>query len=190
MRRAALVVAAVLGVTLLTFAPVATPTAAAAEPTDVIAVVVEGTGYGHGRGMSQWGAYGWAVDYGSSWVDILNHYYGGTVMGDVDTSQARIRVQLKAWDDASTVGVTSNSGGVQWAGQNAPAMYAREIAPNAFAVYRASSVACPTSSGLVVPDGPISWGSSNSAAVRQIQTFLNAFQTGARASASTATSAT
>ncbi len=45
-------------------------------------MVVDGVGNGHGRGLSQWGSYGWAVNYGWDWTQILDHYYGGTTMGD------------------------------------------------------------------------------------------------------------
>jgi stage II sporulation protein D len=41
------------------------------------AVTVVGGGYGHAVGMSQWGAYGMAVQ-NKSYVDILTHYYTGT----------------------------------------------------------------------------------------------------------------
>jgi SpoIID/LytB domain protein len=44
-------------------------------------VQISGHGYGHGRGLSQWGARGYAVDHGWTWQQILNHYYGGTVAG-------------------------------------------------------------------------------------------------------------
>ena len=37
------------------------------------AIVINGRGYGHGRGMSQYGAYGWATT-GSTWDQILNFY--------------------------------------------------------------------------------------------------------------------
>jgi len=37
---------------------------------------ISGMGNGHGVGMSQWGAYGMALQ-GSSYQDILNHYYQG-----------------------------------------------------------------------------------------------------------------
>ncbi len=56
------------------------------------AVVVEGTGFGHGRGMSQWGAYGWAVNHGWTWEEILDHYYGGTSMGTVAVSGDVVQV--------------------------------------------------------------------------------------------------
>ena len=89
---------------------------AEAAGTDVIAIVLEGTGNGHGRGMSQWGAYGWAVDHGWSWPQILDWYYGGTAMGDVDPN-SRMTVRLQGMDGAESVGVVSYAGGVSWAGQ-------------------------------------------------------------------------
>ncbi|MEB3261114.1 MAG: SpoIID/LytB domain-containing protein [Cyanobacteriota bacterium] len=42
-------------------------------------LVVEGRGYGHGVGMSQWGAYALALR-GKSHEDILRHYYRGAVL--------------------------------------------------------------------------------------------------------------
>lgn len=43
-------------------------------------VQVVGRGWGHGTGMSQWGAHGLA-EQGASYVDILTHYYRGTTVG-------------------------------------------------------------------------------------------------------------
>ena len=94
------------------------PTATAATPDDIIAVVVDGVGNGHGRGMSQWGAYGWAVDQGWNWVQILDHYYGGTSNTSVGAGQ--IRVRLLGLDGmgrvGETVGLVSHGGGVSWNG--------------------------------------------------------------------------
>jgi stage II sporulation protein D len=42
-------------------------------------LVVEGRGYGHGVGMSQWGAFALA-QRGKSYEDILRHYYKGAVL--------------------------------------------------------------------------------------------------------------
>jgi SpoIID/LytB domain protein len=42
-----------------------------------------GRGWGHGRGMGQYGALGYAVGHGWSSEQILNHYYGGTTAGTV-----------------------------------------------------------------------------------------------------------
>ena len=38
---------------------------------------MRGAGWGHGIGMSQWGAYGYAK-HGASYRDILDHYYRDT----------------------------------------------------------------------------------------------------------------
>ncbi|MCU1453444.1 MAG: SpoIID/LytB domain protein [Acidimicrobiales bacterium] len=46
----------------------------------VTSVTFAGHGWGHGRGMGQWGAYGYAVDQGKDWQWILDHFYGGTIL--------------------------------------------------------------------------------------------------------------
>ena len=43
--------------------------------------IIVGSGWGHGVGLSQYGALGQALD-GRSWQDILNHFYPGTNLGD------------------------------------------------------------------------------------------------------------
>ena len=40
-------------------------------------IVIDTVGYGHGVGMSQYGAEGMALE-GYSYKDILSHYYVGT----------------------------------------------------------------------------------------------------------------
>ena len=150
------------------------------EPVDeIVAYVVEGTGNGHGRGLSQWGAYGWAVEHGKDWEWILDHYYGGTEMGHIEPDQ-RIRVRLTDFDGASWMGVISSSSSASWSagaqsGSGAPSIKVVEVASNRFDVFVGDGVACPGTSTLVVPDGPISQGSSEATSVRQIQTFLTAF---------------
>jgi SpoIID/LytB domain protein len=54
-------------------------------------VVVEGHGYGHGRGMSQWGAEE-AAEQGVGHGDILDFYYPGTAVGRATGS---IRVWIR-----------------------------------------------------------------------------------------------
>ncbi len=142
MRRALIVVAAVLGLTVVPVVGAPGPVASAQAP--IGSVIVEGTGNGHGRGMSQWGAYGWAVDQGWNWQQILDHYYGNTAMGDTDTS-GTIDVQLKGLDGMSTVGVVSYTNNVGWAGNAAAAtMAAVEVGPNSFQVYSTAAPQCPT----------------------------------------------
>lgn len=48
--------------------------------------VFTGSGFGHGVGMSQWGAHGQARA-GRSYTDILNFYYPGTRLGTIDPAQ-------------------------------------------------------------------------------------------------------
>jgi stage II sporulation protein D len=56
-------------------------------------VVVTGHGWGHGVGMSQWGAYGYAK-HGWRYEKILAHYYPGTQLSQAPLS--RVRVLLAA----------------------------------------------------------------------------------------------
>ena len=60
-------------------------------------VVIQGRGFGHGRGLGQWGAFGYARDRGWNYRQILDHFYGGTVAGSVSPHSA-IGVRLAALD--------------------------------------------------------------------------------------------
>jgi SpoIID/LytB domain protein len=53
-------------------------------------VTFTGRGYGHGRGMGQWGALGYTVDHGWSGTQVLNHFYGGTTMAGVSSGGQRV----------------------------------------------------------------------------------------------------
>jgi SpoIID/LytB domain protein len=50
-----------------------------AYPTS--AVELQGHGFGHGRGLGQWGGFGYSADHGWTHQQILDHYYGGTAAG-------------------------------------------------------------------------------------------------------------
>src|SRR5438093_13622474 len=64
---------------LAAFAAVAAVTAAA--PAHAASTfTIKGAGYGHGVGMSQFGALGYA-QHGAGYRDILGHYYAGTALG-------------------------------------------------------------------------------------------------------------
>src|SRR6059058_5479030 len=52
-------------------------------------LVFSGHGWGHGVGMSQYGAYGYA-QHGSSYDQILAHYYSGTTLGAAPLSTIRV----------------------------------------------------------------------------------------------------
>lgn len=63
---------------------------AAAPAQGASRLVVKGAGFGHGVGMSQYGAYGFALK-GADHATILGHYYSGTQIGRLDGGgQARV----------------------------------------------------------------------------------------------------
>jgi len=75
----------------------ALPAAAAASDTTF---TFYGSGFGHGVGMSQWGAYGLALQ-GWTHVRILRHFYEGTTVGPVPEGRPEtFRVGL-TWDRTS-----------------------------------------------------------------------------------------
>jgi stage II sporulation protein D len=56
--------------------------------------VVSGAGYGHGTGMSQYGAYGFAKQ-GAAHDQILAHYYTGTTLGTTADTTVRVLLQSR-----------------------------------------------------------------------------------------------
>jgi hypothetical protein len=125
--------------------------AAPGDPNVGLAMVIEGQGNGHGRGLSQYGAVGWATVYGKDWTWILDHYYGGTSMGAVP-AETRMTVRLTAQDDLQTA-VIASGGNAFWAGGPQgyfTSMVTREIASaNGQYTYqvwgKAGSAECPSS---------------------------------------------
>jgi stage II sporulation protein D len=65
---------------------------ASAASTPGTTMYITGGGYGHGIGMSQYGAYGYAL-HGWTYQQILGHYYTGTALGTTDPAQT-VRVLL------------------------------------------------------------------------------------------------
>jgi stage II sporulation protein D len=55
-------------------------------------VTIRGAGYGHGIGMSQYGAYGYAA-HGADWKDIVLHYFTGTHLGNAAGRTIRVLLQ-------------------------------------------------------------------------------------------------
>jgi stage II sporulation protein D len=57
--------------------------------------VVKGKGWGHGVGLSQWGAYGlargYAVDHHYAWQEIIAHYFHNTKIGS-DSGPVSVRL--------------------------------------------------------------------------------------------------
>src|SRR5439155_4832994 len=75
-------------------APVCTGTCFAAPAGSGALLVFSGHGWGHGVGMSQYGAYGYA-QHGSTYDQILAHYYPGTSLGAAPAKSIRVRLADK-----------------------------------------------------------------------------------------------
>src|SRR5918992_123438 len=54
--------------------------------------VIRGAGFGHGIGMSQYGAYGYALE-GARYPGILAHYYKGTRLSTAADRPVRVLLQ-------------------------------------------------------------------------------------------------
>jgi SpoIID/LytB domain protein len=77
-------------------------------------LTVVGHGWGHGLGMGQYGALGYAsAPFDWSYRQILSHYYGGTVMSTVSPTEP-IDVHLDELDGASEVTVATPPGDQLW----------------------------------------------------------------------------
>ncbi|MDX6691742.1 MAG: stage sporulation protein [Solirubrobacteraceae bacterium] len=59
-------------------------------------ITIDGHGFGHGVGMSQYGAYGYALREHRSAAFILGHYYTGTTLGTVGAVRVRVRLRRTA----------------------------------------------------------------------------------------------
>ena len=157
-------VTSLVATTFGVFAPRVPAAHALPSTTEVVALVVEGVGYGHGRGLSQWGAYGRAVNGGQTWTQILDAYYGGTTLGSAATS-TRTRVRLASHDGATHLGVVSTTRRAMWNATGYYALQARETGSNRYDIYAAARRQCPsTSSGwtriAAGVTGPISFTTS------------------------------
>lgn len=94
-------VAGVLTAALLAAAPAVAATSGAG-------LYLRGAGNGHGVGMSQYGAAGYAL-HGASYQEILHDYYAGTTLGHVDPSRI-VTVLLRAGGSALFSGATRIKG--------------------------------------------------------------------------------
>jgi stage II sporulation protein D len=75
--------------TVATTATTATATTATLTSPAPSVLVVSGHGWGHGLGLSQWGANGYAK-HGWTFDRILSHYYRGTTLGPAKVATLRV----------------------------------------------------------------------------------------------------
>jgi len=150
--RLAAVVTSLVTAVLVT-APQGTHTASA-DALPPTAVIVRGHGYGHGRGLSQYGALGWATKYSKTWQDILSFYYdnGHVISAIVDSDSkllpgGNITVRLQAQDGVNT-SVVSDNGTLSWLGHDGSysGLVAVPTGRNIYSVYGSTSPTCAVSS--------------------------------------------
>src|SRR5881227_3669581 len=138
MRRALALGTAIACMTALMVVHAAAPVAAYPSPN----VVLAGHGFGHGRGMGQYGALGYALR-GAPYTDILQLFYSNTTPGTIANDP--ITVQLTKFDGVDSIVqqekghlVITNGGGQQLAA-NVGAALVRRTGANLFTVFVASN---------------------------------------------------
>lgn len=147
-RRCALVLAAALiGVGVAVPAP---PAQAALTGE----LMFTGHGWGHGRGLGQWGSYGYAVNSGWDFSRILSHFYGGTTQGQ--QGNPAITVTLTGQDGKDLV-VTSGRdftvGGVPVSAGSAARVQARP--DGSFVLSTSLGCASPTVWTTPIPNSQV-----------------------------------
>ncbi|HEX2413138.1 MAG TPA: SpoIID/LytB domain-containing protein [Solirubrobacteraceae bacterium] len=84
--------------------------AAAPATASAADIVIDGRGWGHGIGMSQYGAYGYALREGRDHRFILGHYYSGTTLGDAPGTRMRVLLQVSGGPRVSGATVARGGG--------------------------------------------------------------------------------
>ena len=122
-------------------------------------VTIRGHGFGHGEGMGQWGAYGYAIQ-GSTWQQILAHYYGNTAFGSGTHPPAGLTVRLQALDDRPHTSVVQDNGLMATLADNGAGRFRSltmvgTATPGYYDVYgRNDAAVCP---GYAGPFNPAGW---------------------------------
>lgn len=104
--------ALVAGVLAIVFAVLPAFPAVAAEPT----FTLEGGGFGHSVGMSQFGAYGMSRE-GYTWEEIMTHYFTGATPADVSASLSSQPIWVNLTMEQQVLSLTVRSIG---SGPNSP----------------------------------------------------------------------
>ncbi|MSZ96658.1 MAG: hypothetical protein F2579_04350, partial [Actinobacteria bacterium] len=122
-----------------------------AETLPPLGIVVRGHGNGHGRGLSQFGALGWATKLNATWQDILNFYYGGsgrtlallTPTDDKAAPGGVMSVRLTDLDGDAT-SVVSDNASLSWSGkpEKYGALVAIPVARNTYDIYASPTATC------------------------------------------------
>jgi stage II sporulation protein D len=155
-----------LGLAALAAASLGLITSAPAQGATTI--VAKGAGYGHGIGMSQWGAYGQAKA-GRSYTQILATYYKGTAISKGSTDRT-IRVLLR------------NASSVRFSGAASVAGSTRKLSPKATYVMKTvgANTVLTSSKGktLATASGAMRAQAAPGGAVRVAGAALNGISSG------------
>ena len=155
-RAARLIVVLSIAVGALTFP--AGDRSVAADGIPPLGIVIRGHGFGHGRGLSQYGALGWATKFNWTWQQILDFYYSGSgrtistlglVATDANMTPGGVMsVRLTVQDGRQTAAVSDNAT-LQWSGRAGTygALIARPVARNTYDVFGSASASCGSTSG-------------------------------------------
>lgn len=153
-----------------------TPQRALADAIPPAGIVVRGHGNGHGRGMSQYGAYAWATGWPGqapiSWEAILDFYYGGggRAVAQVAGGESVMSTRLTTHDGRQTA-VVSDTPALSWSTFGGySSMIARPVGRNVYDVYASNTVSCGATSGTPTgftliasrATGPIDFTTANS----------------------------
>jgi len=156
---------AVVGALIVGLPIVRSATSARAGVAPVQSVVIDGRGNGHGAGLSQWGALGWATQFDKTWQEILAIYYTNTALDQVrdadfhNTPVGHMVVQLSALDGLQTAVIseslsltsTSDPSARTWG-----SMVAREVPgrDNVYDLWAKRSTDCPSIGDTLLPPDP------------------------------------
>ena len=117
------------------------------------AVLIRGRGNGHGRGLSQFGSFGWATKFGRTWQEILTFYYingtSNSISSIVPTDpNPETRVRLTTFDNRSQVAMISRTGQLSVNGLGPyGAVVLREVSRNVYNIFAAAASNCTFDTG-------------------------------------------
>ena len=113
-----------------------------------------GHGWGHGRGLGQYGALGYAIDHSWTSVQILDHYYKGTSASTIP--QTVVSVRMQAQDGKDTI-VVQEKKQLNVNGAAAPnfAVRVARVGTNSFQVYDGPGCGGPWTARAGTVGGPV-----------------------------------
>ena len=158
----------------------AAPVPAGAYPVPNISLV--GHGFGHGRGMGQYGAYGYATTYGWTYPQILSHYYGGTIESTVSPQDISVRLDELAGRADVTFAIPGGTITVKGTADTATAIRVHDNGNGTYTLFSQTGCTAATStpfpgtfSGAVTLDPP-SVNDTSSSVIRVCDLGSRAYQ--------------